>query len=389
MDYFDLKIISQGSKKFTDVTKDIFDYLRVYHHLLGRISVVVLENNELSTYHSEDINDSLGCHLEFKASHLKPHTSLWEIIQNQTYRVIDDMNTIKKTPQIVQLINAGYVSSMTVPIVYRDNVAGMIFFNAKSAGYFSEENIVQDFIYTAQVLSSRYIEEVEKRSHFKKLLQVALKISHHRDPETSQHLIRMGKYSELLARLLAQESSEITTEFIHRIRFYAPFHDIGKYRIPDEILFSNKVFSPKEREVMNKHPIFGEEIIDEVLRISDLNSPLIEEMRFLKNIIRFHHEAYDGSGYPDGLKQTNIPIEARIVTVADVFDALLSKRPYKEPWSIGKVMWFIKDQAGTLFDPLCTKVLVDNIEQFLSIRALICDSHTEKIDRQAQLIDCH
>jgi response regulator RpfG family c-di-GMP phosphodiesterase len=277
---------------------------------------------------------------------------------------------------------------MAVPIVYRENVVGVIFFNAKEIGYFSEKRRQKDFIYLAQAISSRYIQVIDRRSNFNKLLQVALKIGHHRDPETSQHLIRMGKYSEALARLLAKNFPQITTEFIHRIRFYAPFHDIGKYRIPDEVLFSDKKFSPQEREIMNKHPVFGEEIIDEVARICDLNNTPREELTFVKNIIRYHHEAYDGTGYPEGLSDSNIPLEARIVTLADVFDALLSKRPYKEPWNMTDVIQFIQEKSGTLFDPLCVKALLENINEFLSIREFICDDTPTPFEYPNHQVTC-
>lgn len=389
MDYFDLKLISHKNKKFSDVTKDIFDYVRMHHSPLGRVSITTLENNQLSTYHSEDINDNGNDHLEFKSVSLNLDMSLWKIIHTKTYRIVDDINLISQTPQITRLIQAGYVSSMTVPIVFRDKVAGIIFFNSKKPGYFTDKNIEKDFIYLAQVLSSKYIQELERRNNFKKLLQVALKISHHRDPETAQHLIRMGKYSETLARLMAHLTPKITTEFIHRIRFYAPFHDIGKYRIPDEVLFSNKIFTQEERDIMNMHPIYGEEIIDELVRVSDLNNTLVEDMLFLKNIIRFHHEAYDGSGYPDRLSQLDIPLEARIVTLADVFDALLSKRPYKEPWNISKVIHFIRDKSGTLFDPVCAKVLIDNIEDFVTIQEVICDEQPMPQEQQVRLAGYH
>lgn len=389
MDYFEFKKISQSNKKFADVTKDIFDFMRNYHPSLGRISITLLEGCKLSTYHSEDINDSEYYHLEFKAVNIKKHTSLWQLIHSKTYRTIDDIQTLKKNPQIERLILSGYMSSMAIPILYRDEVAGVIFFNARALGYFSSEKVSKDFMYIANVISSLYIQELESRSHFKKLLQVALKVSHHRDPETSQHLIRMGKYSETLARLMAKKCPKITTEFIHRIRFYAPFHDIGKYRIPDEILFSNKIFSQSEREIMKMHSIFGEEIIDEVVRTCNLHNTPDEEIQFVKNIVRFHHEAYDGSGYPDGLKQSNIPLEARIVSLADVFDALLSKRPYKEPWSVSQVIQFIKDKVGILFDPLCVEALINNLDEFLAIQAVVSDECPKPLEHQSHLVSCH
>lgn len=385
MDYFDLKVVAQQNKKFTEVVGDIFQLVRQDYPCLGRISIAALENDVLSTYHSEEVCEQ-DHFIEFKEVTLKPETTLWQLVVSREFRVVDDLSCLNTTPQTTRLINAGFMSSLTVPILHRDKVRGVLFFNAKSSQYFSSGQTLNDFLYLAHILSSRYVQVIERMENFNRLLQVALKIGHHRDPETAQHLERMGKYSELLARLLARECTQITTEFIHRIRFYAPFHDIGKYRIPDEILFSNKVFSSHERGVMNKHPIFGEEIIEEVVKISELNNTPKEELQFVKNIVRFHHEAYDGSGYPDGLQYSNIPLEARIVTVADVFDALLSKRPYKQPWSISNVVQFLKEKTGTLFDPLCVKALTENVDEFLSIRALVSDEHADHSEYHSRLI---
>ena len=386
MDYFCLKLICQGNKQFTDIVSDIFNYVKRTHPLLGRCSIAKLENGMLSTYHTVDDGEDEDKHLDFEEVTLKMNTSISQVIKSKAVRLIDDISSLSRTPQTVRLASAGYLSSMTVPILYKENVIGVIFFNAKERDYFSPEDRAKDFIYIAQILSSRYIEVIERRNNFNSLLKVALKMGHHRDPETSQHLIRMGKYSEALARLLAHKFPQITTEFIHRIRFYAPFHDIGKYRIPDEVLFSDKKFSPEDREIMNLHPIFGDEIIDEVAYIGDLDNTPKEELRFVKNIIRYHHEAFDGSGYPEGLSRTEIPLEARIVTLADVFDALLSKRPYKEGWSMAEVIKFVKDKSGSLFDPFCVNALVENINEFLSIRESFSDEDSTLTNFQNHLV---
>ncbi|QYK03549.1 HD-GYP domain-containing protein [Shewanella zhangzhouensis] len=373
MNYFNLKVIGQRDNGFIDFMKEIFDYTRIYHPCLGRISLAALDNNTISTYHSEDIRGYADCHLEFEEFEIGVNSSLSKIMRSNNYRIVDDIFELQGTPQAVSLTTHGFLSSLTFPILYRDDVIGFTFFNATCKGYFSSKDVIDLFTFVSHIISSRYIQEKESRTNFNKVLQVALKIGHHRDPETAQHLERMGKYSEVLARLLVNKYPEITTDFIHRIRFYAPFHDIGKYRIPDEILFSNKAFSQIDRDIMNQHPVFGEEIIDEVVKIYNLNKALIEEMTFVKNIVRFHHETYDGTGYPDRLKGLDIPLEARIVSLADVFDALLSKRPYKNPWSLEEAMQFIKSKSGSLFDPLCVEALVQNIDEFLEIKLAICD----------------
>ena len=193
-------------------------------------------------------------------------------------------------------------------------------------------------------------------------------MGHARDPETKEHLIRMGKYSEQLARTLSHSNNEITHQFIHRIRLYAPFHDIGKYRIPDNVLFSTGSFTKEERAIMNNHTLYGEEMVNDVVALSHHSSMCMDEIQFIKNIVRHHHERFDGRGLPDGLSQDAIPLEARIVTLADVFDALMSKRAYKHAWSLNDVMAYIEAHTGSMFDPECVSALKQNLEHFMSIR---------------------
>ena len=373
MDYGDLYKIIQSNNNFTSQVKEIFDYVRKSHPELGRISIAAYRGGVLSTYYSVFEEDHIDNSLEFKPVTVNLFSSLGDVIVNKKERYIDNLKNNYKSEHLKMLTDFGLLSSLTFPIVNKDNVIGVIFFNSSKDGFFSTSENKAHFSYIYQLISTRYIQITEEREKFQQLLDVALKIGHHRDPETSQHLIRMGMYSELLARLLADRFPEITTEFIHKIRFYAPFHDIGKYRIPDKVLFSNSIFSPEDREIMNMHPIYGEEIINDVISISGVDLNEFQEITLLKNIIRYHHEAYDGSGYPDGLNGSNIPLESRIITVADVFDALLSKRPYKEAWSISKVVDFLNSNSGKLFDPDCVEYLTKNLDSFTLIRSSIID----------------
>ncbi|GAK83807.1 two-component response regulator [Vibrio ponticus] len=339
--------------------------------------MVVIDGNSLSTYHTEDITrDEIP--LEFEEIAIRQGSSIDQIISQSQYRIIDNLNKLPETRHIQMLKESGYLSSLAYPVVHRDKVIGIVFFNSKTPNLFQSEQVKKDFFYVAHIIATLKIMVFERQSHFNKLLTIALKIGHERDPETAQHLVRIGRYSEALARLLTRYKPEITTQFIHRIKCYAPFHDIGKYRIPDEILFSTNTFTPQERAVMNQHTIYGEEIITNVVSMADLTNIPSEEVTFLKNIIRHHHEAFDGTGHPDGLAHAHIPLEARIVTLADVFDALLTKRPYKEPWSVEEVVSFIKQKSGSLFDPLCVEVLLNNLDEMMHIRQTFADEPSEE-----------
>ena len=168
------------------------------------------------------------------------------------------------------------------------------------------------------------------------LLRLA-KAGEYRDEGTGNHILRIARYSRLLAEELKLSAAEVD-----EIELAAPMHDIGKIGIPDAVLLKPGRLTPEERAVMETHAAIGYEILKD--------SPSVY-LRQGAVIALGHHENYDGSGYPAGLAGEDIPIAARIVAVADVFDALVSERPYKAAWSVEEALEFIKGQAGSKFDP--------------------------------------
>jgi len=168
-----------------------------------------------------------------------------------------------------------------------------------------------------------------------------------RDQTTGNHLIRMAKYSALVGYNLG-----LGAEMSHVIEVAAPMHDIGKIGIPDSVLNKEGPLSPAELEIMRTHPRIGYDILK--------GSP--SKYLNMGSIIALgHHEKYDGTGYPNGLHGDDIPIVARVVAVADVFDALVSERPYKRAWPIAEAVDFLKSQRNKHFDPKCVDAfLADN-----------------------------
>jgi response regulator RpfG family c-di-GMP phosphodiesterase len=156
-----------------------------------------------------------------------------------------------------------------------------------------------------------------------------------KDADTGAHVLRIRDYSRALARAIGWEEDQA-----ERVAYSAILHDVGKMQVPDEILKKPGPLTPPERETIETHTVAGERILSA--------KPFFELAR---QIARSHHECWDGSGYPDGLRGEAIPPAARVVHLADVFDALASKRPYKEPWPPGQVRRAIEDGAGTLFEP--------------------------------------
>ena len=176
----------------------------------------------------------------------------------------------------------------------------------------------------------------------------------YKDNETGMHVLRMSHYSKVLA--LAYGLSEDQAETLLHA---APMHDIGKIGIPDHIMLKPGKLTDEEFAVMKTHPEIGAEILGEA--DSDL-------LRIAKSVAMTHHEKWDGNGYPKGLKGEDIPVEGRIVAVADVFDALTSKRPYKEAWTVEKTLSVMKSEAGSHFEPRLITLLEENLEEILTIK---------------------
>lgn len=174
-----------------------------------------------------------------------------------------------------------------------------------------------------------------------------------RDNETGYHILRMSHSSVLLARALGWNENQCEL-LLHA----SPMHDVGKIGIPDRILLKPGKLDAEEWEVMKSHTTIGAHILD-----GD-NSPLLTLAR---EIAMTHHEKWDGSGYPHGLKGEDIPITGRIVALADVFDALTSERPYKKAWSIEAALEFIQNNSGTHFDPVLVALFIKLLPEMLSI----------------------
>jgi HD-GYP domain-containing protein (c-di-GMP phosphodiesterase class II) len=184
-----------------------------------------------------------------------------------------------------------------------------------------------------------------------------------KDNETGGHIIRTQKYVGLLANRLKKmghHSQALTEEHIERLIKVAPLHDLGKVGIPDHILNKEGRFTAEEKELMNSHPLIGESI----LAASQSEGQEMELISTAIKVAGYHHEKWDGSGYPRNLRGEDIPIEARIMTVADVYDALISDRPYKKGWTIEEAYIEIINNSGTAYDPIVIEAFIAERESF-------------------------
>ncbi|HMM46773.1 MAG TPA: response regulator [Thiobacillaceae bacterium] len=202
--------------------------------------------------------------------------------------------------------------------------------------------------------------EVRMREH-ETLLKLA-KAGEYRDQETGNHVIRMAKYARLIA-----EELKLTAMECDEIEAAAPMHDIGKIGVPDHVLLKPGRHTPEEQEIMRLHPLIGYEIL--------AGSP----SRYLQMgavIALGHHEKFDGTGYPQGLTGEAIPLAARVVAVADVFDALMSPRPYKRAWSFEEALQYVRTESGKHFDPDCVRAFERRIDTIAVIMRDFSDTPT-------------
>ncbi|OLE19638.1 MAG: two-component system response regulator [Betaproteobacteria bacterium 13_1_20CM_3_63_8] len=206
--------------------------------------------------------------------------------------------------------------------------------------------------------ATREVREREKET----LLRLA-RAGEYRDEETGYHLIRMSRYSRLIASAVGLGHDETET-----VELAAPLHDIGKIGIPDQILLKPDKLDDAEWQVMQRHPVIGHEI---------LKGSASKYVRMGALIALGHHEKYNGSGYPNGLVGDHIPLCARIVAVADVYDALTSVRPYKTAWAAEKAFQHLAAQASQHFDPRL-------VEAFLAMKKEVVQIQNEWLDPPLQ-----
>jgi len=183
-----------------------------------------------------------------------------------------------------------------------------------------------------------------------------------RSEESGSHVERIAEISHLLALELGLDE-----EKANLIRSASPLHDIGKIGIPEAILRKHDKYTPEEEEMMKKHVTIGYEMLRKSKR------PV---MKYGAIMAHEHHEHWDGSGYPRGLKGDEIHLVSRITSVADVFDALYNERPHKEPWPINKVVSYFEEQKGKIFDPKVVDILLSKLDQFLRIENKHPDRHS-------------
>ncbi|MFW6313336.1 MAG: HD domain-containing phosphohydrolase [Spirochaetota bacterium] len=307
--------------------------------------------------------------------HLEPgfrepieRTTLGEVAALKRPRIINDLTThyqqVHQSEGTRLLLREGIRSSLTVPLVIRGRCVGFLFVASTKQDAFTQEHTAR---------AERLVTLLRQNIYFHYLTQqivaatagAFVNLMEYKDNETSLHITRMSRYSHAIARRLSNTLPEVTPTMLREILWFAPLHDTGKIGIPEAILLKPGPLTAEERATIEQHVDIGVEVISRMNR--DL-SRIVDQslLQTALDIISGHHERFDGTGYPRKLRGSEIPLAGRITAIADVFDALTSRRPYKEPMSVDRAMEIISEGVGSHFDPMV-------FDAFQAAKQEICD----------------
>lgn len=333
----------------------VHELLKLRFDFIDRIAVAIYEakTDLLKTFAHSSGGDSP---LTLYSAKLSDSVSMQEILKAGRPRLVNDLEIFSDVQAVHtrRIAAQQYQSSYTMPMFLNGEFFGFLFFNSYRKNAFDEAALYYlDMV--GHLLSLLVMHELASMRSLVATVKTATNMTQHRDPETGAHLDRMSNYARLIAKEVATKY-QIDDDLVEHIFLFSPLHDIGKIGMPDSILLKPARLTEAEFETMKTHTLKGGEIIDMMLENLGLSG--LPHVDVLRNIALHHHEAVNGSGY-NGMKDEEIPIEAKIVAVADVFDALTSVRPYKEAWSNDRAFEFLQSMAGSKFDCDCVSALID------------------------------
>jgi HD-GYP domain-containing protein (c-di-GMP phosphodiesterase class II) len=357
----------------------VSDRLRSLHDIV-RSRYPAVERMALITYDRDtDLLRTFSSSSEDRAP-LKGHEaklaevpSLAALARGRSSRLIDDIDREFTAPSrhTDWLKSQAYASSFTVPVHQGEELAGFLFFDARRPRAFNADTVA--FLEVFSDLAVRlYLAERAAVRTLIGAVQLASQLGRVRDLETGTHLTRMAKYGRLIAREVAAEFA-LDDVFIEHLHLFAPLHDIGKVGIPDSILLKPGPLDEQEWVVMRTHVDIGLSMARHM--IDDLGLQREQGAGIMLDVIGGHHERGDGSGYPLGLCLEDIPVAARILAVADVYDALCNRRPYKAPWDASRVRAELENEAASgRLDPVCVQALLRCDAERAAIAAQFADA---------------
>lgn len=359
-----MPLLFPATRSVEERLRDIHEELRRELDGVHRLAVAIYEptSDELRTFvHSTDGSVPFGP----LTRRLESLPSLARLAERGDDRVIADINDLPVSGEpAIGLRAHGFRSSYTTPFYDRGRLFGFIFFDSYLPGYFDGSRLRHVTLY-AHLVALMMIDALRPVYVLRSAVDVARAFGHFRDRETGAHLDRMAHYARLIAQALARNGT-VNDEFVEFVFIFAPLHDIGKIAVADQILLKPGRLSPAEFEMMKRHVSEGVKMVETI--VASFGIDAAHHVDILRNIVRYHHEWYDGSGYLAGLAGEAIPIEARIVSVADVFDALTTRRPYKDPLSNSDACAFLNRSINRQFDPACVAAMIASGDAIAAIQ---------------------
>lgn len=341
---------------FNDKIKIIHRALKTNFEFIHRIAVTLYdpEMKGLSSFIYSGVDNPISAY----SCDIDTAPSLNKLRKLHRPRLVNDLDLFKsgKNEHTKNIAVQGYGSSYSVPMVDGEKFLGVIFFNSYEKEIFTTASLPILNVFS-NLINCLIVNRLNTIRAMVGSFKSVLNLVSYKDPETGNHLERMARYSRLIAQQLAKsEKYYINDEMIEHLFLFAPLHDIGKIGIPDHILLKPGKLTNAEWQIMKTHSSKGRDIIDTIVTQMGLKS--FEHISLLRNISESHHETIDGKGYPNQLKNDEIPIETQIVSVADIFDALTSERSYKQAWTNDDAFAELKKLGGIKLNNACIDVLI-------------------------------
>jgi HD-GYP domain-containing protein (c-di-GMP phosphodiesterase class II) len=348
-----------SARPLRERVEDLHRIIQVRHPFVARVAVALVDEDTqtLKTYlHSSGQDNPLS---NYEAP-LEETPSIVETIHLRRPRVVNDLSLFRngEHPHTRRIWEQGYRASYALPILHESRLAALVFFNARETNCFTPE-VLEDLDLFGHLIGQMVHEEQNRFRILLAALRTAIQMIHKRDPELGGHLERMAHFSRIIAQHLnGLGLYAFNDEQVERIFQFAPLHDVGKIGIPDRVLMKTGRLNQEEKALMRTHTSMGRQMVDDITKSFGFES--MEQIGILRSVTELHHEAMDGSGYPNSLSGEEIPIAARIIAVADVFDALTSERPYKQAWSNEDAFAYLMQQGETTLDQGCINALILN-----------------------------
>ena len=353
-DYQNSLAVQKNEGTLQDKLISIHEVITTTFSFVDRIAVAVYEQKTdlLKVFMASCYDDNLLNHHEIKLDDLP---LLKHVLNKGKACVVKDTDIFSKDENIhiLQMADLRYAASYIMPVYQNSTFFGFIIFNSGQADVF-EENTLHQMDLFGHMISLMVMNE----------LTVAYTANSRQGevekggPDTGSYIDRMSRYARLIANQLAEKYS-LNDDYIEHIGLFSSLHDIGKGGLPDSLLLKQDSLTSDEFNLMKTHANRGREMVDQLLQ--NFAKDGFRHASVLRNIAEYHHEFMNGSGYPHGLKGEDIPLEARIVAVADIFDALTSARPYRKAWSNEDAFTILKDMSGSRLDVDCVNAMLTNL----------------------------